>query len=131
MSWRPGTGIKLPSEIILQNVQPGESPMISKRKYPCALRFHKVKIDNDPIRFMIHEVMLYCPLRDEVCFDDVQAMYEETFEGDRKVDIVKSKVMEFLESVTKARYYAEEAKKELELEGIAEDVDAQGHQAPG
>ena len=102
--------------------------MMSKRKYPCALRFHKVKIDNDPIRFMIHEVMLYCPLRDEVCFDDVQAMYEETFEGDRKVDIVKSKVMEFLESVTEARYYAEEAKKELELEGIAEDVDAQGHQ---
>ena len=127
MSWRK-TDTKLPSEIVLKNVQPGESPMMRKRKYPCALRFHKVKIQNDPVRFMLHEVMLYYPLRNEVDPSDVQALYDETFEGARKVDIVKSQVMEFLESVTEARYFAEEAKKELDLEEIAEEMDAQGHQ---
>ena len=96
MSWRK-TGTKLPSHIVLRDVQPGESPMMSKRKNPCALRFHKFKIQNDPVRFMLHEVMLYYPLRDEVAHDDVQSLYDEIFEGTRKVDIVKSQVMEFLD----------------------------------
>ena len=127
MSWRK-TGTKLPSQIVLKDVQPGESPMMSKRRNPCALRFHKFKIQNDPVRFILHEVMLYYPLRNEVAPEDVQGLYDESFMGARKVDLVKAQVMEFLESVTEARYYAEEAKKELELDAIAEELDAQGHQ---
>ena len=45
-----------------------------------------------------------------------------------KIDIIKSQVMEFLESVTEARYFVEEANKELDLEGIMEEMDPQGHQ---
>ena len=122
------TDTKLPTEIVLKNVQPGESPMMRKRKNPCALRFHKVKFDKDPLRFMLHEVMLYYPLRDEVDLDNVQALYEDTFDGKNKIDIIKSQVMEFLESVTEARYFVEEANKELDLEGITEEMDPQGHQ---
>ena len=65
MSWRK-TGTKLPSQIVLKDVQPVESPMMSKRRNPCSLRFHKFKIQNDPVRFMLHDVMLYYPLRNEV-----------------------------------------------------------------
>ena len=122
------TDTKLPKQIVLKNVQPGESPMMSKRRNPCALRFHKVKFDKDPLRFMLHEVMLYYPLRWEVDLDNVQALYEETFQGKSKIDIIKSQVMEFLESVTEARYFVEEAKKELDLEGITDELDAQGQQ---
>ena len=36
---------------------------------------------------------------------------EESFDGKRKVDIVKSQVMEFLEDVTEARHFVEEILK--------------------
>ena len=41
----------------------------------------------------------------------------------RKVDIVKSQVMEHLEGVEEARYYVEQAKKEIDLTEIAEKMD--------
>ena len=44
------------------------------------------------------------------------------------MEIVKSQVMEFLESVSEARFYAEEAKKELDLELAGELMDAEGEQ---
>ena len=102
--------------------------MMRKRKRPCALRFYKVKESNDPIGFMLSEVMLHRPLRDEVPRDDVLALYEEKHDNTLKVEIVKSQVMEFLESVSEARFYAEEALKELDLEVAGELMDAQGEQ---
>ena len=66
--------------------------------------------------------------RGEVPYDDILALYEERFEDTSKIETVKSQVMEFLESVSEARFYAEEAKKELELEQVAENMDAQGQQ---
>ena len=102
--------------------------MMKKRRKPCALRFHKVRESTDPMRYMLSELMLYRPLRREVPHDDILALYEESFEDTSKIENVKSQVMEFLESVSEARFYAEEAKKELELEQVAENMDAQGQQ---
>ena len=121
-------GKKLPDTICLLDPQPGEASMMKKRKNPCALRFHKVKEVNDPMRYMLSELMLYRPLREEVPPHDILALYEEKHGETRKIEIVKSQVMEHLESVTEARFYAEEAKKELDLEEVAETMDAQGHQ---
>ena len=121
-------GKKLPDTICLMDPQPGEAPMMKKRKKPCALRFHKVKELNDPLRYMLSELMLYRPLRGEVAQDDILPLYEEKYGDTRLIEIVKSQVMEHLESVTEARFYAEEAKKELELEEVAEAMDAEGLQ---
>ena len=121
-------GRKLPDTIVLNDPQPGEASMMKKRRKPCALRFHKVKESTDPLRYMLSELMLYRPLRTEVPQDDILTLYEETFDDTSKVEAVKSQVMEFLESVSEARFYAEEAKKELELEQVAENMDAQGQQ---
>ena len=121
-------GKKLPDTICLLDPQPGEASMMKKRKNPCALRFHKVKEVNDPMRYMLSELMLYRPLREEVPQHDILALYEEKHGETRKIEIVKSQVMEHLESVTEARFYAEEAKKELDLEEVAETMDAQGLQ---
>ena len=121
-------GRKLPDTIVLNDPQPGEASMMKKRRKPCALRFHKVKESTDPLRYMLSELMLYRPLRTEVPQDDILTLYEETFGDTSKVETVKSQVMEFLESVSEARFYAEEAKKELELEQVAENMDAQGQQ---
>ena len=121
-------GKPLPSTITLMYPQPGECPMMRKRRKPCALRFHKVKESNDPIGFMLSEVMLYRPLRDEVSRDDVLTLYKEKHDDILKVEIVKSQVMEFLESVSEARFYAEEALKELDLELAGEVMDAEGEQ---
>ena len=121
-------GRKLPDMIALNDPQPGEASMMKKRRKPCALRFNKVKESTDPLRYMLSELMLYRPLRREVLHDDILALYEETFDDTSKIEIVKSQVMEFLESVSEARFYAEEAKKELELEQVAENMDAQGQQ---
>ena len=121
-------GRKMPDTIVLNDPQPGEASMMKKRRKPCALRFHKVQESTDPLRYMLSELMLYKPLRDEVPHDDILALFEETFDDASKIENVKSQVMEFLESVSEARFYAEEAKKELELEQVAENMDAQGQQ---
>ena len=121
-------GKKLPDTFALMDPQPGEVPIMKKRKKPCALRFHKVKELNDPMKYMLSELMLYRPLREEVPQDDILVLYEEKFGDTTKIEIVKSQVMEHLESVSEARFYAEEAKKELDLEQVAEAMDAQGLQ---
>ena len=69
------------------------------------------------------ELMLYKPVTKEIDMDDAEAMYDESHEGKRKTDIVKSQVMEHLEGVEEARYYVEQIKKELDLTEIAEKLD--------
>ena len=59
-------GEKLPEILKLENPYPGERSVLTKRRFPAALRFHKAHKDNDHRRFMLNEVMLYTPLRDEV-----------------------------------------------------------------
>ena len=69
---------------------------------------------------MLSELMLYRPTSTEIEIDQVEALYGEMYNDKRKVDIVKSQVMEHLEGVEEARYYVEQAKKEIDLTEIAE-----------
>ena len=105
--------VKLPENIIISNPYPRESAIMQKRSFPAVLRFNKARRDNAQ-KFMLHELMLYRPTREEFKLDMVEALYEETFEGKRKIDIVKEQVMEHLEGVEEARYYVEQMKKEME-----------------
>jgi hypothetical protein len=67
--------------------------------------------------------MLYRPTATEIDIDQVESLYEEMYQEKRKVDIVKSQVMEHLEGVEEARYYVEQAKKELDLTEISKTLD--------
>ena len=121
-------GTPLPQFIQLSNPSPGECSLMKKRTRPVALRFHKVKKDREPERFMLKELMLYRPLRGELDPDQVLELYEEKHNDKYKVDIVRGQVMEFLEGVQEARYYVEQAKKELDLQETEEQFDAMGVQ---
>ena len=52
-------GDALPNLTKLENPYPGEPKFIRKRRHPKALRFYKVKRDLNPIRFFLHELMMY------------------------------------------------------------------------
>ena len=114
---------ELPKEITLQPSFQGENPMMRRRQFPAALRFHKKYKATDPLRFMFSEVMLYYPHKQEFEIDEAPTFYEESFDGKRKVDIVKSQVMEFLEDVTEARHFVEEILKEIDLEETKKTLD--------
>ena len=121
----------LPAHILLMNTCLGEVSCMTKRTHPAALRFHKVKQDTDPRRFMLMEVMLYYPLRDEVKEDDIEILYEDKEGEKRKVDLVKRHVMPYLEDIQEARYYVDQLQRELEIdlkEAAAVMLDPAGEQ---
>ena len=119
-------GKKLPDEIVLKNPIPGEAFVMQKRSSPIALRFHKVKQDNDSERYFYGEVMLYYPLRRELDLSEATHIYEESFDGTRKVQLVKSQVMEHLEGVEEARYHLEQLESEIDFSEIGKDLDPEG-----
>ena len=121
-------GKKLLEEIALKNPYPGESYQMQKRRSPVALRFHKVKKDNDSERYIFGEVMLYCPLKRESDMSEARELYEEVCDGIRKIDIVKSQVMEHLEGIQEARYHLEQLENEIDFNDVAKDLDPQGQQ---
>ena len=126
MTENDGNGPELPEIIQLKSTMPKEPPFMHRRKFPAALRFHKVNKDNNPYKFFLSELMMYIPFRDENEFkykDDkeIEIIYNNNFERIKKV---KGKIMEFLEDVQEARYYVEEANKKLDLEQIGKDLDA-------
>ena len=108
-------GMKLPKVIEIRDAMPGESELMQLRTRPVALRYHKVKEKNDAIRYVFNEVMLYYPLQDEISEEDAVDMFEETHDDLRKVQIVKSQVMEYLDDVQLARHYVNEIHKEIEV----------------
>ena len=85
---------ELPDMFALTQSYPGESSIMQKRNSPAALRFHKVKQDNDSERYIFGEVMLYYPLVKEIDMKEARNLYGEMYKGKRKVDIVKSQVMD-------------------------------------
>ena len=119
-------GVQLPDKIELSNDGFGEPQLMRKRTRPAALRFHKVKLHNDPDRYMIKELMLYYPLTQELEADDVETLYMQKHGEEYKVAIVKRQVMPYLEDVEEARFYVEEAQKKLDLEETANAMDPQG-----
>ena len=82
----------------------------------CSYRYHKTYPANDPEKFVFSEVMLYMPHNKELNYEDAHSLYQELYKGEKKVDIVKRQVMEHLQDVTEARYFAEEALKDVDLE---------------
>ena len=108
-------GVKLPNKIKIRDAMPGESELMQLRTRPVALRYHKVKEKNDALRYLFNEVMLYHPLQDELSEDDAVDLYEETYNDQRKVQIVKRQVMEYLDDVNLARHYVNEVHKEMEV----------------
>ena len=114
---------KLPKEIKLTKSFPGENPIMRKRNFPAALRFHKKYNASDPLRFMFSEVMLYYPHTKEMKLEDGPGLYEEIFDGERKVDIIKRQVMEYLQDVTEARHFVDEILKEIDTEETSKTLD--------
>ena len=111
-------GMELPKKIELKNLYPGEPKLMKRRTYPAALRYHKLHAANEPIKFMLSEIMLYVPLTEEVPLEMVNEIYNDSYEKVKKVDLVKKQVMEYLEDVTEARYFVEEVMKELDIEKV-------------
>ena len=114
-------GVELPEMIKLDSPMPKETPIMHRRKFPAALRFHKINKDNSPYKFFLSELMMYVPFRDENEFmykDDkeIERIYTENFQNIKKV---KGKIMEYLEDVQEARYYVDEAKKSCKLKKLA------------
>ena len=72
--------------------------------------------------------MLYSPQREEINIENVRDKYNEMHHDKRKVDIVKSMVMEYLEDVEEARYFAELAKADMNLEATAVQFDPENEQ---
>ena len=119
------SGTPLPKTIELQNPYPGEAVHMTKRTFPASLRFQKVRQANNPDEYMFNEVMLYCPTIEEFSSELVPSLFEEEHNGIRKVQIVKSQVMEFLEDVEEARYFAEMHHSEEDYENIGSTLDPQ------
>ena len=88
---------------------------MKKRQFPAVLRFSKTNKDNNPKKYMLSELMLYKPVAEEIDIDNVEALYNEMHNEERKIKIVKTQVMEHLEGVEEGRYYDEQVKKELDL----------------
>ena len=126
-------GKALPSLMKLENCCPGEPNGMRKRRHPKALRFYKVKRDLNPARYFLHELMMYKSFGlkeyerwqdDENCIED----YEKYKDSIKKV---KEKVMEWMEDVEEARYFVEEAMKNvdnIDTEETGEEMDPEKHQ---
>ena len=109
-------GLPLPRLIELKDPKAGELRRMVKRTEPVAIRFNKVKQRNEPERYMAKELMLYCPMQEELEPDQVKDLYLEEHEGQLKVAIVKAQVMPHIECVEEARHYVAETVKELDMD---------------
>ena len=67
--------------------------------------------------------MLYRHFREEYAMDEVEKLYNEKRGDQRKIDIVKNQVMEYLEGVQEARYYVDEALKNYDKSIVANQLD--------
>ena len=85
-------GLPLPKLIELKDPKAGELRRMVKRTKPVAIRFNKVKLKNEPERYMAKELMLYHPMQEELESDQVKDLYLEEYEGKHKVAIVKAKL---------------------------------------
>ena len=110
--------------IEIDNPYPGEPKWMRKRKGPAVLRYHKSKRDTHYEDWMLKELMLYTPYREEDLNDYEEDTAKRYLEKEKYIAKVKSKVMEHLESVEEARYMVEQSKKELDLEEIGMQMDA-------
>ena len=113
----------LPQIIQLSNVYPNEPPFMRKRTFPAALRIHKFNPNNDSRKYFFSECILYTPFRKE---EEIWKKLEGDLNNlENDIRIVKSQVMEYLESNDEARLYVEEI---INNEQTANELDPQGQQ---
>ena len=123
------TDLILPSLLKIRDPLPGEPSCMRRRTHPTALRFHKTKQATNPASFFKEEIMLYSPDWTEEMFDwSDEKVFCFFAEHEDDINIVKKQVMEYLEDVQEARFFVEEANKELNLEETAALVDPQNEQ---
>ena len=121
-------GTPLPDAIHLEDPSPGECTSMTRRKYPAALRFRQISEANNFEKYMYGELMLYHPHTEVLDDKNIVDLYNEKHGAKRKVDIVKSQVMEYLVDVQEARHFVDQAEKELNLEEIATQMDPNNEQ---
>ena len=115
-------GEEIPQYFKLKETLPNENPIMQKRMFPAALRFHKVNRNNNPHKYFLSELMLYIPFRDEEAEfrpDDPNILEEIYMKNQEKIRKIKSKVMEHLENVEEARHYVDEVTKKITSETLA------------
>ena len=112
--------------IALENPFPGEPPFMRKRKGPAVLRFHKPKQSVDPGIYFFAEALLYTSFRTEQELEDRvnEAAKDGYAELEKEINVVKSQVMEYLESNEEARFMVDEASNKIKEMG--EILDAEG-----
>ena len=119
---------KLPQQLTLENLMPGEPKILHKRTFPRALRFFKKKHDQNPHHFYLTELMLYHPFRSESDLypEDPEKCHELYLQHKDEIKMVKAQLMPFLESVEEAQLIYEEMKanekKDIE-EQMGADLD--------
>ena len=111
---------RLPDEIPLSFVYPGEPPMMRKRKFPAVLRFHKFKVNTHPKEYFFSEALLYKPFQNE---EELEIENERLNENNckqlsNKITCVKQQVMEYLEDVDEARHFVGETARNEEVENL-------------
>ena len=111
-------GEKLPFIIKIKDPVPGEISTWKKRTFPRAMRIHKKKVDNDPHRYFLSELLLYTSFtnEEELGANDEARCRQLYLEKKESIQYIKKHLMSFLEGVEEARYYVDEALKKERLE---------------
>ena len=122
----------LPSYIQLVNPIPNEPMYMKKRNSPKALRFFKPKLETNPARNYLQELLLYHTFgkkQYEIWTGSEITCIEDYLKERENIKKVKQQVMEWLEDVEEARNYVEETlrtKADNDEAGI--DMDAEKEQ---
>ena len=70
--------IYLPEHIEIHDPYPGEPKWMRKRKHPAVLRYHKTKKESNYESWMLSELLLYTPHREEQ-LDDYESNPAENY----------------------------------------------------
>ena len=112
---------ELPKMITVEDPQPGEARILSRRTFPSAIRFYKRNQSSDEHKFHFQELLLYCPFRDENEFhpDDAEKCREVYEEKKEWIELVKAQVMPYLKSTEEAQMLYEMTKdQEVNVEDV-------------
>ena len=124
--------IPLPEHMKLAPKYPGENNILRKRRFPAAIRFNKKRINTNPHKYFLSELMLYYPFRDEKrdLHSDNEDLCAQLYLREKEnIAKVKAQVMEHLENVDEARYMVEEYLKTKEgTEDIGLQLDPEKEQ---
>ena len=122
------TAVELPLFIRIEDLKPGEHPFMRKRS-PQVLRFHKFNREKTPHEFYFSELQLYFPHSQKRSYGPTLQREKENFEcclqtyNRSELFKVKSKIMEFLESVEEGLERAKELQNEM-----GDELDPQNEQ---